>query len=44
MKNTECNIIYIAITVYALLPGELAAAAAAAADGSSVGCHGGSAS
>lgn len=37
MKNTECNIIYIAITAYALLPGELATAT----DDSSVGCRGG---
>lgn len=35
MKNTECNIIYVAITVYAPLPGEVAA------EGSSVGCRGG---
>lgn len=35
MKNTECNIIYIAITVYALVLSEVAA------EGLSVGCQGG---
>lgn len=35
VKNTECNIIYVAITVYALAPSEVAA------EGSSVGCRDG---